>query len=148
MSTERTCPICSVTFTHKSRATCSRECRYALVSRKHKAAGVKPPGSSPEASRKRITGANAPWWKGGRAMTSTGYVRVLAPADWPWPEMIDKQGRIREHRMVMARHLGRALTRKEVVHHLNGERADNRLENLELWESHSAHMRGHHGQKV
>jgi hypothetical protein len=33
----------------------------------------------------------------------------------------------------MARHLGRPLTRDEAVHHRNGDRRDNRLQNLELW---------------
>jgi hypothetical protein len=40
---------------------------------------------------------------------------------------------ILEHRMVMERHLGRYLWPFENVHHRNGRRADNRLENLELW---------------
>jgi hypothetical protein len=45
------------------------------------------------------------------------------------------RGRMFEHTFVMSQHLGRALRHGETVHHINGIRNDNRIENLELWSS-------------
>lgn len=47
----------------------------------------------------------------------------------------NKAGKILEHRLVMSQYLGRPLYDDENVHHKNGDRHDNRIENLELWSS-------------
>lgn len=45
---------------------------------------------------------------------------------------VGKGKRVKEHRMIMESEIGRALTKNEVVHHINGNRIDNRIENLQL----------------
>lgn len=68
-----------------------------------------------------------------RVRRPDGYVLIWVAPDDPMRVMgQSRRGRVFEHRLVMARHIGRPLLPTETVHHRNGVRDDNRLENLEL----------------
>ena len=68
------------------------------------------------------------------------YIRILLdPGDFFY-SMADRSGHIYEHRLVMAKYLGRCLLPWEVVHHKNSIRVDNRLENLKLLPSAKYHI--------
>jgi len=76
---------------------------------------------------------------GGRKIDREGYVLVKAPGH----PLADCQSYVREHRLAMERHLGRPLTSQEVVHHVNGDPQDNRIENLWLFPNNVAHRAWH-----
>ena len=83
--------------------------------------------------QKQLMGEKNVNWKGGRATRSDGYVMVyLDSADF-YHSMCTKQHYVMEHRLVMAHSLSRCLLQWETVHHKNGIRSDNRIENLELF---------------
>lgn len=78
-------------------------------------------------------------WTGGTYRHSAGYVYELAPDH---PSAARAKGYVLQHRLVMERHLGRHLDDNEIVHHINGAKDDNRIENLEIT-SLSRHVSGH-----
>lgn len=73
-----------------------------------------------------------PHQAGRRFHTKGWYVRK---SDGYVEEWVAGRGYVKQHRLVMERMLGRSLERFEHVHHRNGNRADNREKNLELWVS-------------
>lgn len=66
---------------------------------------------------------------GSTHVDTNGYVWVMR-RDHP---MSTRRGFVLEHRYAMAEHLGRLLSSDETVHHINGDKLDNRVQNLELW---------------
>ena len=98
---------------------------------------IKKPTISPQCRKATIAahkGKRSFRWKGGRRKDRFGYIQIWMP-EHPNAKM---KGYIHEHRLVMSNHLGRPLTKKEFVHHKNGIKDDNRLENLELL-THNVH---------
>jgi hypothetical protein len=69
-----------------------------------------------------MCGENHYRWNGGTTVQS-GYIVVATDSS-------DKY--VREHRLVVESYLGRKLLPDEIVHHINGDKTDNRIENLEV----------------
>lgn len=142
---QRDCEVCGTTFdvTTLSRLKkyCSRPCALRAVHARnirHERVEVPcvkcgkmflpRPGSaakfcSRECNLTHYKGVDSPHFRGGRHVGVGGYIRVLS----------DVSGKYElEHRVIMSKALGRPLLDTETVHHINGKRDDNRLENLEL----------------
>jgi hypothetical protein len=105
------------------------------------AAGLKPkePMFSPqcrEASRNAHAGEQGCNWKGGRVKDRIGYILLWKPGH-PNAGIGHGKQYVLEHRFVMSEHLGRPLEKWEFVHHRNGIKDDNRIENLELLTKHN-----------
>lgn len=87
------------------------------------------------------SGALNPKWRGGVIRFPDGRTLIYAP-DHPFPNTLGKY--VFRYRLVMEKHIGRYLTKTEVIHHKNGDCTDDRLENLEITNA-SEHAKIHFG---
>lgn len=126
-------------------STCSS--REALIKTNKARTGI----SWDETRKINWRGEGNSQWKGGRRIQSDGYILLLIQPDDPFYAMADKRGVILEHRLVMAKRLGRLLSEEEVVHHKGTkypmgsieDKQDNRFENFGLFPSKFEHNKYH-----
>ena len=107
----------------KKTSYCSRQCLYSS-------------GHSDE-TIKKIKAKRATQVLKFRPIIRSGYFYIKS---WGHPAC-GKQGYVAIHRLVMEKHLGRYLSKREVIHHINHDITDNRIENLELFASHGLHTK-------
>lgn len=111
------CKHCEKQF--KSRSTKRQFCSHRCYSNSNK--GVRRTNFDAKGPRNGR-------WNGGKRKDKDGYVLIHAP----YHPFCEAQGYVREHRLVMERQIKRFLFDYEVVHHINGIKADNTIENLQL----------------
>ncbi|HOW00835.1 MAG TPA: HNH endonuclease [Rhodoglobus sp.] len=151
-----TCAECGTEFqrppSHVARVkspTCSRQCNGRARGREWGKFGAQAQKMrGPYVPR---LGPENPAWKGGVTYKRPkgnyiGPRYVRCPPEFL--AMARSDGYVMEHRLVMARRLGRCLLRSEVVNHINHDPRDNRPENLELYPSNGDHKRGEAGRYV
>ena len=121
---------------------CSRSCKYEwnkTLTGHWK--GKKMPESAKQKMRENhadFRGEKNGRWKGGRRVDKDGYVLLHLP-DHPYR---DYHGYVREHRIAMEKHIGRHLLPDEVVHHIDQDKLNNDISNLQIMTP-QAHMSLH-----
>lgn len=94
--------------------------------------------------KNKMVGSKNPRWKGGISIHFFGYKLILSK-DHPFKT---NRGYVREHRLIMEKYLGRHLTKKEVIHHIDGNKNNNNISNLMLFPNHSEHMKYEQNKKI
>lgn len=90
------------------------------------------------------TGAKNGLWKGGRSVASNGYVLIRVGTGH---HLADIRGYAYEHRLVAEKKIGRRLRKGEQVHHVNGIKADNAPENIDVMPTQAHHFYKHRKKK-
>jgi hypothetical protein len=87
-----------------------------------------------------VSGSDCHFWKGGKYKTPDGYIMILDKEH----KLSNKRGYVGEHIKVMEETIGRNIRKSEVVHHIDFDKSNNKIENLQLMnktEHKSMHMK-------
>lgn len=88
-------------------------------------------------NHKDISGKNNPRWKGGWYIHKYKYIYS------PEHPLRNLKGYVREHLYVLYKYLGERINKSNIIHHINGKKIDNRVNNLMVMKDHGAHRRMH-----
>ncbi len=129
---DKNCLVCGRVFkTYPSKIKlgrgkyCSKACSQEITNKALTRNGVK----------SRFTKGQVPHNYTGKSITARGYIEIYSPKH---PNRTNR-GYVKEHRLIIEKHIGRYLNRDEYVHHINEDKQDNRIENLQIV-SHKEHM--------
>ncbi len=120
------CEYCSSDFLTTKQDTVQRKGKYLNVGRYCSLTCARK--ARPGYSWRGIRGEKHSAWNGGKCKLKRGYIEIYSP-NHPYAR---GKKYVKEHRLVMENYLGRYLEPWEQVHHRNGIKDDNRIENLQL----------------
>ena len=126
----RTCEICEKTLLKRQKRFCSKAHYGQWLRENPENRNWFKPGTPPwNKGLKGYHSGVSHWnWKGGKRYHSSGYIEIYCPNH----PSANSGGYVLEHRLVMEKQIDRYLSPDEIVHHINGNKQDNKIENLML----------------
>lgn len=144
------CIVCGkefeVTNSRKEAKYCSLECNYT---KKPYWTGKKRPDISEKAklwANDRF--ANCRTQKGECRNTGRTHIKTLGDKNQPYSIITINGKNIKKHRYIIENIIGRKLKNSEIIHHINGDKQDNRIENLYICKDRTEHTKIHINKTV
>jgi len=144
-----TCKICNEDiWDYRQRNVCSfpKKCLSILRSNNWKNNNPAKLSEVRNILKIKQTGKNNNQWNGGKvkvyshaSQNKTNHYIKVKMSTHPFSDI---QGYIMQHRLVMEAYIGRYLNKEEIIHHINGNKSDNRIENLLITNNHE-HLQYH-----
>ena len=118
---------------HKKRISLSRKGKKHWFFGKH--LSKKHRNNISKSMKGKFIGPNSHLWKGEKTKHNSGYIYIYSPNS--------KNSRMLEHRKIIENYLNRPLSSNEIIHHINDNKSDNRIENLIVFSNRKNHIKFH-----